>query len=516
MQVTHRKSEIKQIMLAVVLLGVASLVLFPPALVNEAPFWDDKAYINNALIASGRLSPSDARGPYAEERPPLFWWFLTGLYVLEAPVETARLVSPVVTTIGLVAMFLLVSKLFDSVLAGFLATTFTVSLNYFVSVTSYILTDSLGSVMAFVALLTFSLGLRYGPFLWLSGSLTALSIIARDQNLLLIPVMLLSFAWLAKTSKAVKLVYVGFLAVVGFAAVILRQEVFLQILSDVLTPVVADPFFIPLLAVFAVFSVLAMAKVAEQKNLLSRRPSIEERILDVLLAIAVMLFLIYPLFMDNIRLGAEYQIEGRGIFSRFVAHSVMVRGDIARSGLDTGERVVFWLSSFPTLVTAPLLVLGVAGALLALRNRVTLAKPLILWLVFTVVYIALFTHIEYRFLVPAVTPVTVFAGYAVSRLAKRSKVAAAAVSVVVLVYAVSSVSYFGLLPSLDLPTAVNGWMTLLGQQQPSDRWFTDYIAYLADVQQEPKLMIPLVHVLTAWSSVVFLAATIYVGFKNPL
>ncbi|MCS7133190.1 MAG: hypothetical protein RMI43_03885 [Candidatus Caldarchaeum sp.] len=516
MQVTRRKSEIKQVILSIILLGIASLVIFPPALVNEAPFWDDKAYINNALIASGRLSPSDVRGPYAEERPPLFWWFLTGLYVLDAPVETARLVSPVVTTIGLVAIFLLVSKLFDSVLAGFLATTFTVSLNYFVSVTSYILTDSLGSVMAFVALLTFSLGLRYGPFLWLSGGLTALSIIARDQNLLLIPVMLLSFAWLAKTSKAVKLVYVGFLGMVGFAALYVRQEVFLQILSDMLTPVVADPFFIPLLSVFAIFSVLAVAKVAEQKNLLSRVPSIEERILDMLLAAAVMLFLLYPFFMDNIRLGAEYQIEGRGIFSRFVAHSIMVRGDIARSGLDTGERVVFWLSSFPTLVTAPLLVLGVAGAVMALRNRVTLAKPLILWFVFTVVYIALFTHIEYRFLVAAVIPVTVFAGYSVSLLAKRSKLAAAAVSVVVFIYAFSSVGVFGLVPSFESPTAVNGWMTLLGQRTPSDRWLTDYIAYLADVQQEPKLMIPLVHVLTAMSSIVFLAATIYVGFRNPL
>jgi hypothetical protein len=74
-------------------LGAAALLVFlaslatylPPALVNEAPFWDDKAYINNALIFSGRLSPQDVRGPYAEERPPLFWWLLTGLYAFKPP-----------------------------------------------------------------------------------------------------------------------------------------------------------------------------------------------------------------------------------------------------------------------------------------------------------------------------------------------------------------------------------------------------------------------------------------------
>ncbi|MDW8084190.1 MAG: glycosyltransferase family 39 protein, partial [Candidatus Caldarchaeum sp.] len=472
MQIGKTEATLKSVFLAALVVGVALLILFPPSLVNEAPFWDDKAYINNALIASGRLDPGDARGPFAEERPPLFWWFLTGLYALNAPVEFARLVSPVLTTLGLVAMFLLVSKAFNSISAGFIAALLTINLNYFVQTTSYILTDSFGSVLAFVALLCFSLGLRYGPFLWLSGGLTALSIIARDQNLLLLPVMLLSFALIARTSKIIKISYVGLLGLVGFAALFLRQEVFLQILSDTLTPVVADPLYIPLLSVFAVFSVLAVSKVAEQKNLLSRRPSIEERMLDIFLAVAIMLFLFYPFFIDNIRLGEEFQVEGRGIFSRPIAHSIMVRGDIARSGLDTIQRMIFWLTSIPSLLTIPLLVLSAAGVVMALKNRIPYAKPLLVWLVITIAYIALFTHIEYRFLVPAVPPVAAFAGYAVSRLATKKRLIAVAATAVVIMYCFTPTEAYGLLPSFQTPASIKGWMTLLGLYESSDKWLT--------------------------------------------
>jgi 4-amino-4-deoxy-L-arabinose transferase-like glycosyltransferase len=97
--------------LAGVLVGLlAAFIYFPPALVNEAPFHDDKAYINNALIASGRIRPEDAIGPYAEERPPLFWWLLTGLFILGAPNDSVRWASPLATTLGVVGIYFSGSK----------------------------------------------------------------------------------------------------------------------------------------------------------------------------------------------------------------------------------------------------------------------------------------------------------------------------------------------------------------------------------------------------------------------
>ncbi|MEM4303547.1 MAG: phospholipid carrier-dependent glycosyltransferase [Candidatus Caldarchaeum sp.] len=109
-------------------------------MVNEAPFWDDKAYINNALVSSGRIEPSKVWGPFAEERPPLFWWLLTAVYLTGAPVEWARLVSPLMTSLGVAAIYLLTTKIFRSVSACLLTSLIMVFLDYFVLTTSYILT----------------------------------------------------------------------------------------------------------------------------------------------------------------------------------------------------------------------------------------------------------------------------------------------------------------------------------------------------------------------------------------
>lgn len=512
MQIAARKITLKIAVssVAVFLLGV--LVFLPPALVNEAPFWDDKAYINNALIASGRLNPQDARGPFAEERQPLFWWMLTGVYLLNAPVEYARLLSPLLTAAATVVMFLLVSKLFKSLMAGILSSVFTIALNYFVQTTSYILTDASGSMLAFLALLSFSLGLRYGPFLWVSGGLTAVSILARDQNLLLLPVMLLSMGWIARVSKTMKILYLALLGAVAAAAVVMRQEVFLQMLSDALTPLVTDPVYIPLLIVFTTVTLLAVHKVHQQKNLLSKRPSVEERAFDLLLGLAIMLFIMHPFFLDNVRLGDEFQIAGRGVLSRPVAHSIMVRDDIARSGLTFLERVQFWVSAFPSLLTVPLLTAAVAGAILALKNRIEEAKPLILWFALTVAYIILFTHIEYRFLAPAVQPAAALAAYAITRVRKRWLAFIAAG--VILVYVVFPTQLYGVVPEFSEPVTVLGWRLML--EGGSGGWLTDYAAYLRDVQNQPQLKMPITHLLAAWTTFPLLLAAVYVGVKNPL
>ncbi|MEM4384657.1 MAG: glycosyltransferase family 39 protein, partial [Candidatus Caldarchaeum sp.] len=173
-------SKTRHAHLSIVVFAAALLTYLPPALVNEAPFWDDKAYINNALIASGRIEPSQAMGPYAEERPPLFWWLLALLYTAGLPVETARLISPLTASAGVVAVFLLTSKVFKSSLTGLLTALILVVHDYFVLTTSYILTDSLGSILAFLTLACFSLGLRYGHYMWLSGILMSAAILARD------------------------------------------------------------------------------------------------------------------------------------------------------------------------------------------------------------------------------------------------------------------------------------------------------------------------------------------------
>ncbi|MCS7137997.1 MAG: hypothetical protein NZ941_06480, partial [Candidatus Caldarchaeum sp.] len=87
---------------------------------------------------------------------------------------------------------------------------------------------------------------------------------------------------------------------------------------------------------------------------------------------------------------------------------------------------------------------------------------------------------------------------------------------VVIMYCFTPTEAFGLLPSFETPTSIKGWMTLLGLYESSDKWLTDYIQYLNQVLEPPKLQLPVYYVITAWTTIVLLAMTIYVGFKNPL
>ena len=505
-------------------LGAAALLVFlaslatylPPALVNEAPFWDDKAYINNALIFSGRLSPQDVRGPYAEERPPLFWWLLTGLYALNLPVETARLVSPTVTAVGVTALFLLTSVIFRRILAGLLTALILILSDYFVLTTSYILTDSMGSVLGFLTILCFSLGLRYGPYMWAAGGLMALSILARDQNLLLVPTILLSMVWVARVGRVLKLLMLAGLGAIASAAVTLRQEVFLQHVSDLLTPMFLEPTFIPILAVAGIFSATAVYVVAAQKNLVSRRPSLEERSFDILAGAVLCVIMLTPFFYDNVRLGEEFQIAGRGVLSRAVAHAIMVRGDIERMGLPFTERVAGWVYEGLRWLSPLLFVLAAAGALWALRMREELAKPAILWALFSVLYVFLFAHLEARFLSQAVPPLAFLASYALTRITDWKKIMGLGLAAVLILYVAYPPVENLLTPTLDSHTTITGLNILQGAVKPSERWLTEYAAYLQNVLKNPSLRLNIFNLASAWTLPAALAYTLYLGLKGRI
>ncbi len=502
---------------AALLVFIASLATYlPPALVNEATFWDDKAYINNALIFSGRLSPQDVRGPYAEERPPLFWWLLTGLYALNLPVEISRLVSPTVTAVGVTAIFLLTSVIFSRLLAGLLTALILILSDYFVLTTSYILTDAMGSVLGFLTILCFSLGLRYGPYMWAAGGLMALSILARDQNLLLVPTILLAMVWVARVGRVLKLLMLAGLGVIASAAVTLRQEVFLQQVSDLVTPMFLEPAFTPILAVAGIFSATAVYVVAAQKNLISRRPSLEERSFDILAGAVLCVIVLTPFFYDNVRLGDEFQIAGRGVLSRPVAHAIMVRGDIERMGLSFTERVAGWVYEGLRWLSPMLFALAAAGALWALRRKEELAKPAILWALLSVLYVFLFAHLEARFLSQAVPPLAFLASYALTRITDWRRVVGLGLAAVLILFVAYPPVENLLTPTLDSHTTITGLNILQGTVKPSERWLTEYAAYLQNVLKNPSLKLNIFNLASAWTLPAILAYTLYLGLKGRI
>jgi 4-amino-4-deoxy-L-arabinose transferase-like glycosyltransferase len=134
---------------AIILLVVLSSILFcASGYVNQVPLHDDKAYLNNAPIHSGRLAKNDALGPYADERPPLFWWMLTTIFLLDVPVWSAKLLSPLFGVVLVLATYCFAKKIFNSTMQGFYAGLFLTSGAFMMSTTGALLSDVPGTALA--------------------------------------------------------------------------------------------------------------------------------------------------------------------------------------------------------------------------------------------------------------------------------------------------------------------------------------------------------------------------------
>lgn len=502
--------------LATLLVGVlAALIYFPPALINEAPFYDDKAYINNALISSGRIRTEDARGPYAEERPPLFWWMLTGLLMLGTPNDSVRWASPLATTLGVVGICILTARLFNDMKAGLLAAIFISVSDFFTLTTSYILTDSMGSVLAMLAILSFALGLRDGVFMWLAGPLTALSIIARDQNLLLVPVILLSMIWVSRLGMARKLLLLIVLAASIFPIIQLSQERALTIVSNFITPVFTDQAYLYILGAYLALSAMIVYRVAEQRNLISRHVNISERIFDIGLALGIALLVLHPFFMDNVRLGETFQIAGSGVLSRPIAHAIMARELGIGADLPFLERVSIWVFQSLRLATLPLIILSLVGTVLIFRREVRVGRPLILWGLLSLGYVILFTHLEYRFLAQAIPPLAILAAYAVAQLWRTSKIFPAILIPLTLIFLFLPSQPQLPLPSLTQPTTLQGWAALLSGNTGGG-WLTDYLTYLRNTPPVGDATINPLYPTIGVATIPMLVISIYVGLRRIL
>jgi 4-amino-4-deoxy-L-arabinose transferase-like glycosyltransferase len=497
-----------------VLVGVmAAILFFPPALVNEAPFHDDKAYINNALIASGRVTPEMVRGPFAEERPPLFWWLITGLLILGAPIESVRWVSPLIASIGVVGIYFLASRLFNDFRIGLLSAAFISVSDFFILTTSYILTDSMGSIIAALAIICFSLGLRDGVFMWLAGPLVALSIIARDQNLLIVPVIVLSLVWMSRLRLGRKIAILMLLGVALAPALILPQERILQIVSDLVTPIFRDPAYLYILVTYLSFMGAVVYKVAVQRNLVSRKSNVGERIFDIGLALGLALLLLHPFFIDNIRLGDTFQIAGKGILSRPIAHAIMARELGIGAQLPFPERVSTWTWESIKLLTLPLLMLSILGAVMIMWRGVRMARPLMLWGLLSLLYVILFTHLEYRFLAQAVPPLAVLAAYALARLWRVSRVLPAILIPLTIFFLLFPAQPSSPIPDTSMLRTLQGLNTLMSGPAQGG-WLTQYIAYLKTITPANTGGIDPMYPLLGLTTIPILFVSIYVGLHR--
>ena len=400
-----------------ILIIVSTLFFFLAGYVNQVPWYDDKAYLNNALIHSGRVSQGDIVGPHADERPPLFWWTLTTLFWAEFPIVSAKYLSPFFGVITVVVTGLFARKLFHSDLIGLVAGLFLSFNAYFLLITGMILTDVPGTLLSTLFLLCLYIGVeeRRNEFLVVSGPLLALSLMMREQNLIFIPIAI--FYVLSRLSifgKWKVLIALICSALPGLPVLALGLIPTLTLASNALMPLVSGSLVtLPISSVgfspeaLLVFVVLIPVVPVILDNIGFTRKRFQASI-SVFVSLLLLIVVIYPYLWDNYLLGATFQIQGKGMLSRWIAHEVMSETVGVGAGLTPWARRLWWFQSMPGLISNPFLVYSLIALAESVRKRwVPQLLILLPWIAYTTGFTVFFAYLEARFLISVIPPLAI-------------------------------------------------------------------------------------------------------------
>jgi 4-amino-4-deoxy-L-arabinose transferase-like glycosyltransferase len=378
------------------------------------PWHDDKAYLNNALIHSGRIDRDRVLGPYADERPPLFWWMLTTLFILNAPIWSAKFLSPFFGVSLVVLTYSFTKKLFKSDRQGFYSGLFLASNAFMILLTGMVLTDVPGTALStlFLFCLYFGVEEKKNSYLIISSPILALSLMMRDQNLILFPIALFYLLTKLRLNKYLKVLvaFTGGLSL-GIPVIIYGMINTLKALSNWLTPFIIDkaysipftsvgisPIFL-LSTVILIFSIYPAIPIyfSDIKN------SRQLKLFNFFLFSLLFFVSLYPYLWDNYSLGAKFEIEGKGVFSRLVSHQIMSETIGVGANIPATERRIWWLSNFVPLISPPIFFLSIIGLIQMIKKRMySQLSILIPWLLFTSGFTIFFTYLEARFLIPSI------------------------------------------------------------------------------------------------------------------
>jgi hypothetical protein len=244
------------------------------------------------------------------------------------------------------------------------------------------------------------------------------------------------------------------------------------------------------------------------------------------LTLSALLFFItiYPYLWDNYVLGATFEIEGKGIFSRLISHQIMSETIGVGANLSATTRRVWWLSTAPLLVSPLLIVFSAVGLVQMLRKKMYSELALLFpWLAFTSAFTVLFTYLEVRFLFPSLPVLAIVSskGFLETLDWIRSQVllpeymteeqmrkigATLECSLVLM----TSLTLNLVLTGLDLPGGV-GSFAIIALASASLRrpvgWFSDYLTYLEGRISGPRLNLDPMYIL---ESLACLAVVVYI------
>jgi len=161
------------------------------ALNDKIHSWDETAYLLNGMdIAGKHLSPI-MRQYVAHERHPMLSWIIALLACLNVPPVLWNLLSPAFLFLFYLLIYKMGKDLFSQevgLVSGFILLTIPIV----IEASTQILTDIPGALLFTLCLFLYFSGLKEPWLFLLGGFVGGISILVRDSNLLLIPVL---FVW---------------------------------------------------------------------------------------------------------------------------------------------------------------------------------------------------------------------------------------------------------------------------------------------------------------------------------
>jgi 4-amino-4-deoxy-L-arabinose transferase-like glycosyltransferase len=426
---------------------------------------DEFAYTWNALYWSGRTSNSSHIAWV--ERPPLLWWGLTFILSLGVSPIALLAISPMFAVLLSLLITQFAKEITGDRRTALVAGLITALSSFVALVSAHVLTDSMGTFYSTLSVYAFykyfvanreSNGVRVNGFycvVW--GSALALAILARDESLILIPLFVVMWIFFVlKSSTKRKFEYLAILALLfGGPVVLLKLAGDLQLLSDILTPIVLNGWWI-ILFIAALFSYIAH----KAKSFFKR---------DLGLAFLSFFTLTLPFFFDNYLIGnVEFYVAGKGVLSRPISHVLMgpQTGGVG-SHLPEAVKASIWLSSVPELISPLVLALAAVGFYLAYKTDRRVFLFLLLWMGATLGFVVFGTNLQDRFLLIAFPPICVCAAVGLLFLWKMNAWVGVLTSIVTL-------ALVGISPRA--PLSLNNEVLVQGLTSSSANWLFGFVS----------------------------------------
>ncbi len=179
--------KIRKVVLALIL--VQFLVIGFLSLQNEMYGWDEASYVINAYEIAGQPLDGVSAQYAAHERHPLLTWTIAGIIWLGMPFIIVKLFS-MMLLLAFTWFVYYLAKRYHSRDVGLIAILGMITIPTVMVASSKIMTDIGGGLLFSVSLYFYYVGVKKPKYFLLGGFIGGISIIMRDMNILIAPVVL--------------------------------------------------------------------------------------------------------------------------------------------------------------------------------------------------------------------------------------------------------------------------------------------------------------------------------------